>query len=87
VAGERTTVKLANFGPCLMSRSEARRICRRLTEFTYATLDFSGVDVVGQGFCDEVFRVFAQGHPEVVLECAGMNDAIAFMVARARGGR
>ena len=47
-------------------------------------LDFSGVEVVGQGFCDEVFRVFARQHPEITLEPVGMNDTVAFMVARAR---
>ena len=68
----------------LISRSEARRLLQRLTEFTHVTLDFSGVEVVGQGFCDEVFRVFARRHPEIALEPVGMHDAVAFMVARAR---
>lgn len=80
----RTTVKLSSLGASLISRSEARRVVQRLAEFTHATLDFSGVDVVGQGFCDEVFRVFAHQHPEVTLEPVGMNGAVAFMVARAR---
>jgi anti-sigma regulatory factor (Ser/Thr protein kinase) len=80
----RTTIRLSALGSTLISRSEARRVVQRLTEFTHATLDFSGVDVVGQGFCDEVFRVFARNHPEVTLEPVGMNDAVAFMVARAR---
>ncbi|MBY0274418.1 STAS-like domain-containing protein [Candidatus Binatia bacterium] len=68
----------------LVSRSEAKRLVLRLTECRHVTLDFSGVDVVGQGFCDEVFRVFARAHPELVLEPTGMNDTVAFMVARAR---
>jgi anti-sigma regulatory factor (Ser/Thr protein kinase) len=80
----RTTVRLGAIGSSLASRSEARRITARLTEFTHAVLDFSGVEVVGQGFCDEIFRVFARRHPEVALEPVGMNDAVAFMVARAR---
>jgi anti-sigma regulatory factor (Ser/Thr protein kinase) len=80
----RTTVKLSPLGTGLISRSEARRLLQRLTEFTHVTLDFSGVEVVGQGFCDEVFRVFARRHPEIALEPVGMNDAVAFMVARAR---
>jgi len=80
----RTTVKLAAFGSALVSRSEAKRLVARLPEFTHVTLDFSGVDVVGQGFCDEVFRVFARAHPRVTLEPVGMNEAVAFMVARAR---
>lgn len=80
----RTTVKLSALGTGLISRSEARRLLQRLTEFSHVMLDFSGVDVVGQGFCDEVFRVFARRHPEIALEPVGMNDAVAFMVGRAR---
>jgi anti-sigma regulatory factor (Ser/Thr protein kinase) len=80
----RATIKLGALGTGLVSRSEARRVVERLGEFTHATLDFSGVDVVGQGFCDEVFRVFARAHPEVTLEPVGMNDAVSFMVARAQ---
>lgn len=80
----RTTIKLAAIGRSLISRSEAKRVAQRLTEFEHAVIDFTGVEVVGQGFCDELFRVFARRHPEVTLEPVGMNEAIAFMVARAR---
>jgi hypothetical protein len=80
----RVTVKLAAVGTVIVSRSEAKRVIARFGDFSHVTLDFSGVDVVGQGFCDEVFRVFARAHPQVVLEPVGMNDAVAFMVGRAR---
>jgi len=80
----RATIKLGAHGRTLVSRSEARRLLEGIGKFTHVTLDFSGVDMVGQGFCDEVFRIFARTHPEVVLEPLGMNDAIAFMVQRAR---
>jgi len=80
----RTTIRLGMLGSSLMSRSEARRVVEGLPKFTHAALDFSGVEVVGQGFCDEIFRVFARRHPEVTLEPVGMNEAVAFMVARAR---
>lgn len=80
----RTTIKLSNLGSVLISRSEARRVIHRLSNFTHVALDFTGVEMVGQGFCDEVFRVFARQHPDVTLEPAGMNDAVAFMIARAR---
>ncbi len=56
-----------------------------LEKFSHVTLDFGGVEVVGQGYCDEVFRVFARTHPEIALEPIGMNEPITFMVARARG--
>jgi anti-sigma regulatory factor (Ser/Thr protein kinase) len=80
----RATIRLGLLGKSLVSRSEARRVVEGLGKFAHATLDFTGVEVVGQGFCDEVFRVFARAHPEVALEPVGMNEAIAFMVARAR---
>lgn len=83
-ARTRATIKLATFGRALVSRSESRRLADGLTKFTHVTLDFTGVDVVGQGFCDELFRVFAAAHPGIVLEPVGMNDAVAFMVARAQ---
>ena len=71
---------LAALGTTLISRSEAKRIVTGLTKFEHVTLDFSGVDVVGQGFCDEVFRVFARAQPEITLEPIGMNAAVGFMV-------
>jgi anti-sigma regulatory factor (Ser/Thr protein kinase) len=80
----RATVKLSAFGSSLISRSEAKRVTERLAEFESAVLDFSGVEVVGQGFCDEVFRIFASAHPEIRLEPVGMNEAVTFMVARAQ---
>jgi anti-sigma regulatory factor (Ser/Thr protein kinase) len=83
-ARTRATVKLGAYGKTLVSRSEARRLTEGLTKFKQVTLDFSGVETVGQGFCDEVFRVFARSHPEVAVEPVGMNEAVAFMVARAR---
>lgn len=81
------TIRLAAFGKTLVARSEAKRLVARLPAFTHVRLDFTGVDVVGQGFCDEVFRVFAGAHPGVTLEPVGMNEAVAFMVARAQAAR
>lgn len=80
----RTTVRLAGFGVQLLSRSEARRVTVGLERFRHVTIDFTGVDIVGQGFCDEVFRVFADAHPQIVLAPTGMNESVTFMVERAR---
>lgn len=79
-----TTVRLAGFGVQLLSRSEARRVTVGLEKFRHVIVDFTGVDLVGQGFCDEVFRVFSAAHPLVRLEPVGMNESVAFMVARSR---
>ena len=84
MAPTRISIRLSTHGTALVSRSEAGRLVEGLEKFSHVTLDFSGVEVVGQGFCDEVFRVFARAHPEIALEPVGMNEPVAFMVARAR---
>lgn len=48
-----------------IARSQARRILHRLEEFKQVELDFAGVAFMGQGFADEIFRVFQRKHPEV----------------------
>jgi hypothetical protein len=45
-------------------------------------LDFRGVESVGQGFVDEVFRVFATAHPEVRLVPANISPPVEFMITR-----
>ncbi len=57
-----------------------------LERFREAVLDFKGVDLVGQGFADEVFRGWARRHPEVTLVPTDMNEPVAFMVERAIRG-
>jgi hypothetical protein len=38
----------------------------------------------GQGFADEVFRVWARAHPGVALTPVNMAPPVEFMVERAR---
>lgn len=82
----RTVVRLFQIGVRFVSRSEAKRLLHGLERFREVVLDFRGVDSVGQGFADEVFRVWATAHPDVVLVPVYMNEAVAFMVERARAG-
>lgn len=80
---KRTVVRLSTFGPKLISRSEARRIVCDLDEFREVVLDFKEVDLVGQGFADEVFRVWACEQPKTKLVPIEMNGSVEFMVERA----
>jgi hypothetical protein len=81
-----TVVKLFSYGVRFVSRSEAKRLLDGLERFAHVILDFAGVELVGQGFADEVFRVWAAAHPAVALAAENMSPPVAFMVARARGG-
>jgi hypothetical protein len=78
----RTAIKLFTIGVRFVSRSEAKRLLHGLEKFREVVLDFSGVRGVGQGFADEVFRVWARAHPETKLTPVNMGEAVAFMVGR-----
>jgi excisionase family DNA binding protein len=81
-ARTRTVVKLFGFGVRFVSRSEAKRLMRGLERFTHVTMDFTGIEEVGQGFVDEVFRVWPNQHPETAVEPTGMVGPVEFMVRR-----
>jgi anti-sigma regulatory factor (Ser/Thr protein kinase) len=80
----RVVVKLFEHGVRFVSRSEAKRLLVGLEKFRVVVLDFAGVEGVGQGFADEVFRVWAKQHPETRLVAEHMNVPVTFMVERAR---
>jgi anti-sigma regulatory factor (Ser/Thr protein kinase) len=65
-----------------VSRSQAKRILTGLEKFRYVVLDFRNVRTVGQAFVDEVFRVFANTHPEVQFDNVNMNKNVEFMITR-----
>lgn len=73
-------VALAQLGSPLTSRSQGKRVVERATQFRTVILDFEGIDMVGQGFVDEVFRVFALAHPEVRLVPCNLVPAVANML-------
>ncbi len=50
-----------------MARSQARKILWRLEQFAKVELDFAEIAFMGQGFADEVFRVFKERCPEVEI--------------------
>ncbi|HWL65239.1 MAG TPA: DUF4325 domain-containing protein [Actinomycetota bacterium] len=79
----RTTVTLFEFGVPFVSRSEAKRLARNLERFREVVVDFRGIEQVGQGFADELFRVWAGGHPETKLVPVNMDGPVKRIVERA----
>ena len=45
-------------------------------------LDFDQVPTIGQAFADELFRVFANQHPEIELVPENANEPVRFMIGR-----
>jgi anti-sigma regulatory factor (Ser/Thr protein kinase) len=77
---------MAPVGSMLASRADAKRAVRRLENFRHAELDFTGVNSIGHGFADELFRVFAREHPALEMHPVGMSPQVAAMVASMRAG-
>jgi len=71
-------------GQQLVSRSQAKRILSRFEQFTEVILDFQGVDEIGQGFADEIFRIFTTAHPNIPVKVVNTTPAIDRMIAFVR---
>ncbi len=77
-------VRLAQYGnEKLVSRSQAKRLLTRIERFQNVIFDFDGVSTIGQAFADEIFRVYAQGHPDIALLPVKMEENVEKMVSRA----
>ena len=78
-------VRLVQYGDeALISRSQAKRLLTNFERFKTVILDFEGVEQIGQGFADEVFRVFVQSHPNIELVPFKANRQVEAMIRRAR---
>lgn len=76
-------VSLARFGgDHLVSRSQARRLLDRLHDFQRISLDFTGVDSIGQAFADEVFRVYVRNNPDIEISAMNTNADVDRMIHR-----
>jgi hypothetical protein len=79
----RPVVKLFEIGTSFVSRSEARRLLDGLAaDFETVEVDFAGVTDVGQGFVDELLRVWPTAHPDKTVTPVNMNTAVEFMIRR-----
>lgn len=66
-----------------ISRSEARRILIGVEDFDVIVLDFKNIDAVGQGFADQIFRIFRKENPDKTIEFKNTNKDVEFMIKRA----
>lgn len=76
----KTRILLKNmFDASPVSRSQAKRVCHRLENFEEVILDFEGLEWMGQGFAHQIFVVFQNAHPNLLLLPVNMNEAVAKM--------
>ncbi len=71
-----------DYGQRMISRSQAQRVTRNLESFSDVTLDFKNVTAIGQGFVDQIFRVYQNQHSDLTLRVINANDDVTFMIQR-----
>jgi hypothetical protein len=84
LGANKTTIRVSLFEEGgFVSRAEAKRIGAHLEDFGTVELDFQGIESVGQGFVDELFRVWQSDHPQTRLIPIGANRSILLLIAKA----
>ena len=73
--------------PIFVSRSQAKRLLVRFERFTNIVLDFTDVMEIGQGFADEIFRVFPSQHPDTKITYTNATPLVESMIKRAQSVR
>ncbi|HPO05567.1 MAG TPA: DUF4325 domain-containing protein [Candidatus Gracilibacteria bacterium] len=77
-------VQVFEMGLELFSRSQAKRLLNNLDKFNHIILDFSQISFIGQGFADEIFRVYQNDHPETKIEYQNAEPTVEFMIKKVR---
>lgn len=70
-----------------ISRSEAKRLLQNLERFRVVELDFRDVQAMGQGFADEIFRVFHSNYPNVEVHAVHTSPVIQAMIQHVRASK
>lgn len=73
--------------PIFVSRSQAKRLLVRFERFANIVLDFTDVTEIGQGFADEIFRVFPSQHPDTKITYINAVPLVEYMIKRAQSVR
>lgn len=55
---------------------KAKRLMMGAEKFNHIIIDFKNTTRIGQGFADEIFRVFQNEHPKLTIETRNMNKAV-----------
>lgn len=77
-------LRLAKYeGESLVSRSQARRLLKRVERFSEVMLDFDGISEIGQAFADEIFRVWRREHPKIEIIPIRFSKAVERMIRHA----
>lgn len=63
-----------------MARSHARRVLKDVEGYKEIVIDFRGIEFMGRGFADEVFRVFQSEHPDMKITPLHASTSMMAMI-------
>jgi anti-sigma regulatory factor (Ser/Thr protein kinase) len=81
---QKTLVHVKLLNRKYVSRSEAKRLLQSLDKFRVVELDFRDVQAMGQGFADEIFRVFYRNYPNIEVRAVNTSPVIQAMIQHVR---
>ena len=82
----KTLIPLKNiFDKAPISRSQAKRVCNRLDQFSEVTVDFAEIEWMGQGFAHQLFCVYARANPQITITTINMNPDVESMYKHVTG--
>jgi anti-sigma regulatory factor (Ser/Thr protein kinase)/biotin operon repressor len=84
---QKTRVSVKLLRSDYVSRSEAKRLMANLNRFRTIVLDFKGVKSLGQGFADELFRVFPSANPGITIETQNAVPVVESMIRHVQRGK
>lgn len=74
-------VTMIIFDSAPVARSQAKMLCSRLDKFREVTIDFEGINWMGQGFAHQIFVVFQRNNPNMKLIPTNMSEDVEKMYA------
>jgi hypothetical protein len=75
-------LQLAQTEGRVISRSQAKRIMNGMERFAIVEVDFTGVENIGQGFADEMFRVWQFFHKDTVVKPTHAGEKVKKIISR-----
>lgn len=75
----RRVLAVVDNGTHLVTRSQAKQLVAIIDTCAEVVLDFAGVESIGQGFADELLRVWPLAHPDVQVVITGTNPTVRRM--------
>jgi biotin operon repressor len=78
---DRTRILVKLFQKDYVSRSEGKRLVSGLEKFKEIVLDFKDVNSIGQGFADELFRVFMAANPNIKMHIRNAGEPVRIILS------